>query len=167
MLTRDHREAVANLLNGKPILAIYSVRMEKAQASISFVHEECSAGLQTGCCAGVLARICSGIITKSNRAFAISDRDSGFDSVVVCADPMAGVFQKSRARQSFHIRTDITVITAERLGQSPDAGYVVAPHVAQQLHPLAGKDAGQSLPIFKGKKSLVEALRARRDAMRR
>lgn len=148
-----------------PLADLGKLRMPRRYQGASGQHG--SAGLQTGCCAGVLARICSGIITKSNRAFAISDRDSGFDSVVVCADPMAGVFQKSRARQSFHIRTDITVITAERLGQSPDAGYVVAPHVAQQLHPLAGKDAGQSLPIFKGQKSLVEALRARRDAMRR
>jgi hypothetical protein len=41
--------------------------MEKAQTSISFVHEAYSAGLQTGYCAGVLARIFSEIITKSHR----------------------------------------------------------------------------------------------------
>jgi hypothetical protein len=39
-LTRYHREAVANLLKGKPILASFSERMENAQLSTSFVHEE-------------------------------------------------------------------------------------------------------------------------------
>jgi hypothetical protein len=38
LLTCDHREAVANLLNGKTVLAGFSGRMEKTQLSTSFVH---------------------------------------------------------------------------------------------------------------------------------
>jgi hypothetical protein len=39
-LTRYHREAMANLLNGKPVLPSIGERMEKAQLPTIFVHEE-------------------------------------------------------------------------------------------------------------------------------
>jgi hypothetical protein len=40
LLTCDHREAMANLLKGKPIRAGYSEKIEKTQVSTSFVHRE-------------------------------------------------------------------------------------------------------------------------------
>jgi hypothetical protein len=40
LLTCDHREAVANLLNGKTALAYFGERMDKTQVSTSFVHRE-------------------------------------------------------------------------------------------------------------------------------
>ena len=55
---------------------------------------------------------------------------------------------------------DIAVIAVERLGQGPDAGDVVPADVAQQLHPLAGEDAGESIPALKSKMALVKGFAA-------
>lgn len=44
MLTRYHREAVANPHNGKPVFASFGDRIEKAQVSTSFVQEEQNQG---------------------------------------------------------------------------------------------------------------------------
>jgi hypothetical protein len=51
---------------------------------------------------------------------------------------------------------DIAVIAVERLGQGPDAGDIVPADVAQQLHPLAGEDSGESIPALKSKIALMK-----------
>jgi len=53
---------------------------------------------------------------------------------------------------------DIAVIAAERFGQRPHTGDMVAAHVAQQFHTLAGDDAREGILAFKGQMALVEGL---------
>src|ERR1035437_1080355 len=87
-----------------------------------------------------------------------SDRDSGFDSVVVGADTLGSGAEKARAGKSLHVGMDVAVVAAEPFGQGADAGDVVAADVVQKLHALAGKDAGKGIPAFEGEMTLVEGL---------
>jgi hypothetical protein len=54
----------------------------------------------------------------------------------------------------------VAVVAAERLRQGADAGDVVPADVAQQLHALAGHDAGEGVPALERKVALVEGLAA-------
>jgi len=60
------------------------------------------------------------------------------------AHAFARVVEKPRACQGLDIGMDIAVIATERFGQSTDAGDIVTPHVAQQLHALASENAASA-----------------------
>lgn len=97
-------------------------------------------------------------ITTLVPAISVSNRDPGFNRIVVGADTLCRCTEKASIGQRFNIRVDIAVIAAERLGECPDAGHVVAAHVAQQFHPLPSQDPGKGIPAFKRQVSLVKIL---------
>lgn len=55
---------------------------------------------------------------------------------------------------------DVAVIAVERFGEGADAGDLMAADVAEQLHALAGEDAGQGVPALEGEMALVKGFSA-------
>jgi len=87
-----------------------------------------------------------------------SEVDAGFDGVVVGADAFCAGLKQAGAGEGLYIGMDIAVIAAECFGQRPHTGDMVVAHVAQQFHTLAGDDAREGIPAFKGQMALVEGL---------
>src|ERR1039457_2065288 len=59
---------------------------------------------------------------------------------------------------------DVAVVAPERFRQGADAGDSVAVNVSQEIHPLAGQNAGESIPTLERQMALVKGLAALRAA---
>src|SRR2546429_6149358 len=89
---------------------------------------------------------------RSRRAAARSgwlNRDPCFDRIVVGAKASIRRVEKSGLSEGPYVRVYVAVVALQRLRQRANASYIVAPHIAQQLHPFAGQDTHQRVPILK------------------
>src|SRR5262249_49487531 len=87
-----------------------------------------------------------------------SNRDLGFDGIVVSAHAAVCGIEKPGGCQGLDIRVDIAVVAAERLRERANTGDFVPAHVAQQLHPLTCQYAGKRIPAFERQMALMEGL---------
>ena len=90
----------------------------------------------------------------------ISNRDSGFDHIVIGLHSAVDVVEKPGRRERLHVRMNVAVVAPQRLGQRPHARYVVPANVVQQLHPFSRQDASESVPTLERKMALLENLAA-------
>ena len=86
------------------------------------------------------------------------ERDLGLDRIIVRADSTPAGFDKALRRQSLNVGMNIAVIAPKRGGQLPDAGYLVAPDITDQLGPLAGQNPRQRVPVLECQVPLTEFL---------
>src|SRR5271166_5814992 len=108
-----------------------------------------------------LSAWCRTAATVSERGrswFMFSNRDLGFNRVVIGPYATVRGVEKPSGSQGLDISMDVAVVAPQCLRQSADTGDVVPVDVAQQLHPPSRQDADEGVPAFERQMALMENL---------
>ena len=85
-----------------------------------------------------------------------SNRDLGFNRIVIGSDTALIHVEKSFCRQGLYIGVNIAVVASQCFCEGADACNRVPVNVPQEFHSLRGQNAGEGIPTLERQMALAE-----------